>query len=95
MKFIFSKLIPIILLCSTIQKIESKEDTKIFTFTDLQNLIDNSDYTIKLLGDYVFDPKVDKPTGIIIKKPIDLICNSFYINGLSQSKIFTIINTEV
>ena len=94
MKFIFSKLIPIILLFSTIQEIENKEGKK--TFTDLQNLIDNSvDGKINIIEDYVFDPEVDKPTGIIIKKHIEFDGNAFMINGLNQSKIFTIINTDV
>ena len=94
MKFIFSKLIPIIFLCSTIQEIDNKEGKK--TFTDLQNLIDNSvNGKINLIEEYVFDPAVDKPTGIIIKKPIEFNGNAFRINGLNQSKIFTIINTDV
>ena len=94
MKFIFSKLIPIILLCSAIQEIENKVGKK--TFTDLQNLIDNSvDGKINLIEDYVFDPEVDKPTGIIIKKKIEFDGNAFKIDGLNQSKIFQIINTEV
>ena len=94
MKFIFSKLIPIIFLFSTIQEIENKEGKK--TFTDLQNLIDNSvDGKINIIEDYVFDPEVDKPTGIIIKKHIEFDGNAFMINGLNQSKIFTIINTDV
>ena len=72
MKFIFSKLIPIIFLCSSIQEIENKVGTK--TFTDLQNLIDNSvDGKINIINDYVFDPAVDKPTGIIIKKKLNLM----------------------
>ena len=94
MKFVFSKLISIIFLCSTIQEIKNKEGKK--TFTDLQNLIDNSvDGKINLIEEYVFDPEVDKPTGIIIKKQIEMDGNAFRIDGLNKSKIFQIINTEV
>ena len=95
MKFIFRALIPIILLYSIIQEIENKAENK-KTFSDLQEKIDNSvDGKLDLISDYVFDPKVDKPTGIIIKKPLVMDGNAFYIDGLNQSKIFQIYNTEV
>ena len=95
MRYLFRKLIPLILLYSVIQEIENKAQSK-KTFSDLQNQIDNLvGNKLDLITEYEFDPKVDKPTGIIIKKPLDLDGNAFNINGLNQSKIFQIINTEV
>jgi hypothetical protein len=95
MEYIFRKLIPLILLYSIIQEIENKALPK-KTFTDLQNEIDNLvGNKLAIIREYEFDPKVDKPTGIIIKKPLDFDGNAFNINGLNQSKIFQIINTEV
>ena len=68
MKFIFRELFSIILLCSIIKEIENLTEYKTKTFTDLQNKIDNLEGNkLDLLEHYVFDPKVDKPTGIIIK----------------------------
>ena len=95
MKYFFRKLIPLILLYSMIQEIENKALPK-KTFSDLQNQIDKLDGNqLNLIQEYEFDPKVDKPTGIIINKTLNLDGNAFHINGLNQSKIFQIINTEV
>ena len=95
MKFIFRKLIPIIFIFSIFQEIENKVEEK-KNFSDLQDKIDNLvGNQLDLISDYVFDPKVDKPTGIIIKKPLAINVKGFHIDGLNQSKIFQIYNTEV
>ena len=95
MKFIFRKLTPIIFIFSIFQEIVNKAEVK-KTFSDLQDKIDNLDGNhLDLFSDYVFDPKVDKPTGIIIKKPLTINVNAFFIDGLNQSKIFQIYNTNV
>ena len=96
MNFIFRKLFPIILISSIIKEIENLTEYKTKTFTDLQNKIDNLEGNkLDLLEHYVFDPKVDKPTGIIIKKPLIMDGKAFHIDGANQTKIFTIYNTEV
>lgn len=95
MEFFFRKLIPMIFIFSIFQEIENKVEEK-KTFNDLQDEIDNLvGNQLYLISDYVFDPKVDKPTGIIIKKPLEIDINGFHIDGLNQSKIFQIYNTEV
>ena len=95
MKFIFRTLIPIILLCSIIQEIENKAENK-KTFTELQEKIDSSvDGKVVLISEYAFDPKIDKPGGIVIKRPLVLDANAFFIDGLNKTKIFQIYNTEV
>ena len=91
MNFLFIALIPIILLCSIIQVIENKTENK-KTFTELQEIIDNSvDGKVVLISEYAFDPKIDKPGGIIIKKPLEMDGNAFYIDGLNQTKYFKFI----
>ena len=88
------KLIPLILLYSIIQEIENALPKK--TFSDLQNQINSLEGNkLALIQEYEFDPNVDNPNGIIIKKPLELDGNAFHINGLGQSKILQIINTEV
>ena len=96
MKFIFRELFPIILLCSIIKEIENLTEFPTRTFTDLQNKIDNLEGNqLNLLEHYLFDPKVDKPIGIIIRKPLVMDGKGFHIDGANQAPIFKIYNTEV
>ena len=95
MKFAFRKFIPMIFIISIIQEIENKVEVK-KTFTDLQEKIDNlKDSKLDIFEDYVFDPMVDKPTGIVINKPIIFDGKDFNIDGLNQSKLFVINNTKI
>ena len=95
MKLIFRKFIPIIIIISIIQDVENKTmDQK--TFNDLQEKIDNLiDLQLDLDSDYIFDPKTDKTSGIIIKNPLRINGKNHTINGLNQAKIFEIYDSEV
>lgn len=81
MKLIFRKFIPIIIIISIIQDVENKTmDQK--TFNDLQEKIDNLiDLQLDLDSDYIFDPKTDKTSGIIIKNPLRINGKNHTING--------------
>ena len=46
-------------------------------------------------SNYTFDPRKDKTTGIIIKRPLTIEGQGFKINGLNQARIFEIYNSEV
>ena len=88
-------MIPIFFIILIIKEIENKAFEE-KTFSDLQEEINNLlDYELTLYTNYTFDQNKDKNTGIIIKKPIRINGKGFKINGLNQTKIFEISNTEV
>ena len=95
MKFKCRNLIILIFIISIIQEIENKAIEK-GSFTDLQEKINNLlDGKLELDTDYIFDPKKDKTTGIIIKRPITIIGKNFTVNGMNKARIFEIYNSEV
>ena len=88
-------MISIIFIILIIKGIKNKTIEK-KTFTDLQDKIDNLiDSQLYLDANYTFDPNTDKTTGIIIKKPLIINGHGYTIDGLNQSKIFDIYNSEV
>lgn len=62
------------------------------TFTELQELIDNSDGTLNLSKNYKYDSSVDsaKKDGITITKAITINGNGYSIDGDNQARMFTI-----
>ena len=88
-------MIPVIFIILIIQAIENKNIEQ-KTFNDLLEKIDNFfDAELILDSDYTFDPRKDKTTGIIIKRPLTIEGQSFKINGLNQARIFEIYNSNV
>ena len=66
------------------------------TFSDLQDKIYNSSGTLLDLDqDYIFNKDLDKNTGIIINKSLTIDGQNHEIEGLNQSKIFEIANTDI
>ena len=95
MKFLYRKIISLIFIISIFKEIESITIEK-GSFTDLQEKINSLlDDKLDLDTDYIFDPKKDKTTGIIIKRPLTIAGKNFTINGLNKARIFEINNCEV
>ena len=65
-------------------------------FTELQELVNNSDGVLNLERDYTFSEGVDTFTeGIVINKPLTINGNGHTINGLDKSRIFKITSEGV
>ena len=66
------------------------------TFSDLQDKIYNSSGTLLDLDqDYIFNKELDKNKGIIINMSLTIDGQYHEIDGLNQSKIFEIANTDI
>ena len=88
-------MIPLIIIISLINVFEPKL-VDIWSFKDLQEKINNlPDSHLDLEQDYTFNPDVDKIESIKINKPLTINGQNHTINGLKQSKIFEISETEV
>ena len=95
MKRINRKMIYIIVIFSLIKEIEVKL-IESGSFNDLQYKINNlHESLLNLENDYIFQPDEDKNEGIYINKTLIIDGKNHEINGLNESKIFLIKDTEV